>query len=56
MIIALIQTHIRLRVHLDPWKTAREFIILKPGKDDYLVAKAYWAVSLLNCLKLMRRW
>ena len=25
----------------------------KPGKDDYSVAKAYWVVSLLNCLGKM---
>ena len=37
-IIVLIQTHIRLGIHPDKGKTAREVTIPKPGKDDYSVA------------------
>ena len=47
-IITLIRMHIRLGVHPNQWKTVREVTIPKPGKDDYSVAKAYWAISLLN--------
>ena len=48
--MALIQAHIKLGVHPDQWKIAGGEAIPKPGKDDYSAAKAYWVISLLNCL------
>ena len=50
---ALIRAHIRLGVHPDKWKVARGVTILKPGKDDYSLAKSYRCISLLNCLGKM---
>ena len=32
-----------------PWRCATVVPILKPGKIDYRVAKAYWPISLLEC-------
>ena len=44
------RVHIRLSVHSRQWKTAREVIIPKPGKDEYGLAKSYRVISFLNCL------
>lgn len=47
---ALVRAHIRLGAHPAKWKTSRGVTIPKPGKDDYGLANAYRAISLLNCL------
>ena len=52
-VVALIRAHIHLGTHPARWKLARGVIIPKPGKDDYGVAKAYWCISLLNCIGKM---
>ena len=50
---AIIRAHIRLSIHPAAWKTARGATIPKPGKGDSSLAKAYRAISLLNCLGKM---
>lgn len=49
-IIALIRTHIRLGIHLDRWKLAKEVIIPKTGKNNFGAVGAYRCISLLNWL------
>jgi hypothetical protein len=47
LILYLFQNSLHLRYH--PWTTAKVVIILKPGKPDYLMAKAYHPIFLLEC-------
>ena len=32
------------------WKVAKGILLRKPNKPDYTAVKAYWVISLLNCL------
>lgn len=48
-ITALIRVCIRLGVYRPAWKTTRGVTISKPGKADYVAAKAYRVIFLLNC-------
>jgi len=49
-IIGIVETTLRLAIHLRAWKGAKGVVIPKPNKPDYRVAKAYRGTMLLNCL------
>ena len=49
-IIALIRHCFRLGYQPNRWKIAKGIIIRKPNKSNYILAKHYRTISLLNCL------
>jgi len=49
-IIAIVKMTFRLGIHPRVWKESRGVVIPKPNKPDYGIAKAYWVITLLNCL------
>jgi pyoverdine/dityrosine biosynthesis protein Dit1 len=49
-IIDIMKHCVRLSIHPNVWKVAKEIVIRKPEKPDYALPKAYWSVCLLNCL------
>ena len=49
-ITALIRHCFRLGYHPKRWKLAKGIILRKPNKPNYILAKHYRGISLLNCL------